>query len=90
MLLFFGIHFSLTVDEESSMSIKRNAITRDAVIKANMALIEGRTIDFSKMPSSVANIIQKNKPSSSDIRRAFTEARREVETDCEKFLLNDR
>jgi len=74
----------LTIDEEFSMSIKRNTITRDAIIKANMALIQGKGVDFSRMPSSVANIIQQNKPSASDIRRAFSDARRAVEISCEK------
>ncbi|MDX8127882.1 hypothetical protein QLH52_11365 [Methylomonas sp. OY6] len=65
------------------MTVKRNVITRDAIIKANMAMIEGRAVDFSKMPSSVVNIIQKNKPSASDIRRAFAEAVRAVEANVE-------
>jgi hypothetical protein len=46
-------------------------------------MIQGQTVDFSKMPSSVVNIIQRNKPSASDIRRAFAEAIRAVEANVE-------
>jgi hypothetical protein len=61
------------------MLTRRYAITHDAIIKANKAMINGESVDFSIMPSSIATIIQQNKPSASDIRRAFSHARRSVE-----------
>ena len=61
------------------MGTKRYAITHDAIIKANNAMMQGEAVDFSKMPSSIVTIIQQNKPSASDIRRAFSDARRSVE-----------
>lgn len=58
------------------MAGKRNLITRDDVIKANTAMIQGRPVDFSSLPSSVLAIIRDNKPSTSEMRRAFADARR--------------
>jgi hypothetical protein len=66
------------------MAVKRNVITRHDIIKANTAMIQGKSIDFSKMPCGVVNIIRKNKPSASDIRKAFSDARRAVETSTEE------
>ncbi len=63
------------------MAVKRIVITRDDIIKANTAMIQGKSVDFSKMPNGVVNIIRKNKPSADEIRRAFAEARRSVESD---------
>jgi hypothetical protein len=39
------------------MAVKRNVITRHDIIKANTAMIQGKSIDLSKMPCGVVNII---------------------------------
>ena len=51
-----------------------NAFTRDMILKANTALIQGRSPDTSALPESVKTIIRETHFGRQDVESAFAKA----------------
>lgn len=55
-----------------------NAFTRDMILRANTALIQGRSPDTSALPESVKTIIRETRVDPAAVESAFAKAMRKV------------